>query len=286
MEKCRLPPELIYAIIDGIGCRDQHAIDTLRTCSLVCRSWLPLCQRLLFHTIEFASRWYCRGCIAALPRTGRLDQALLDSPHLAEYIRTLKLWDLRCRTCKRMSWMTTDETLPSVLRKLGNLQKLHVLVMRWSTLSVDLRQSFSWILQLPSITELHIGSGHFGSDDDFVNFISNARYLTSLSLFDFKTPSTGQAPLTPGDREEMADGGMLTWNKWGRLSELNVVSYFNPVTVLALVRWLLGPRSRADLSHVERLRIVPYEEVVNPLLQTIGSSLEHLGLHLPPLLGG
>jgi hypothetical protein len=39
------------------------------------------------------------------------------------------------------------------------------------------------------------------------------------------------------------------------------------------------------MSHIERLCIVPHEEVVNPLLQTIGSSLEHLGFHLPPILG-
>jgi hypothetical protein len=39
IEMCRLPPEQIYAIIHGIGCRDQHATHTLRTCSLVCQSW-------------------------------------------------------------------------------------------------------------------------------------------------------------------------------------------------------------------------------------------------------
>jgi hypothetical protein len=182
--------------------------------------------------------------------------------------------------------MATDETLPSVLRKLGNVQNLVIQELHWSTLSVDLRQSLSWVLQLPSITELRIGNGHFGSDDDFLNFISHARDLTSLSLYDFKVLSTGQAPLTLGDGEETGDGVIHTCNKWGRLSDLKLVSYLNPVTVLALVRWILGPPSHADISHVERLRIVPHEEVVNPLLQIIGSSLDYLELHLPPLLGG
>jgi hypothetical protein len=286
MTQCRLPQELISAVIDSFQSPNEYRdLQALRTCSLVCRSWLPLCQRLLFHTIQFVTRSCCRRCRTAFPHTRRLDQALLDSPHLAGYIRELELSNAGCWNCHRR-WMATDETLPSMLRKLGNVQKLLIHQLRWSTLSVDLRQSLGWVLQLPSITVLQIGSGHFGSDADFLNFISHARDLTSLSLYDIKTPSTGQAPLTPGDREEIGDGGMLTWNKWGRLSDLNLVSYFNPVTVLALVRWLLGPPSRADISHVERLSIVPHEEVVNPLLQTIGSSLEHLELHLPPLLGG
>jgi hypothetical protein len=182
--------------------------------------------------------------------------------------------------------MAIDETLPSMLRKLGNVRKLVIQEPRWSTFSVDLRQSLSWVLQLPSITELHIGSGDFGSEDKFLNFISHARDLTSLSLYDMEILSTDQAPLTPGDGEEMGDGGILTCNKWGRLSDLKLVSSLNPVTVLALIRWILGPPSRADISHVERLRIILHEEVVNTLLQTIGSSLEYLELHLPLLLGG
>ncbi|KAF8495360.1 hypothetical protein JB92DRAFT_3146955 [Gautieria morchelliformis] len=286
MQRCRLPQELICAIIDNVifdsltrprkDYGDLHAHDTLRTCSLVCRSWLPLCQRRLFHSITFTIWFRCGTCTATLSPSARLDEVLLISPHLAGYIRELCLMDRPCHTCDK-KWMAADETLPLVLRKLGNLQEIDIRPLRWSTLAVELRQSICWVLQLPSITKLAIGSGRFRSFNDFLNFVSHPRDLTSLVLTEFTW--TDEEPLTP---EETGDGGMLTWNKWGRLSELRLVSLISPNTVLVLVDWLLGPQSPADLSHVETLDIVPQGDAVNRLLRTIGSSLKHLELHVLP----
>ncbi|KAF8500703.1 hypothetical protein JB92DRAFT_3124329 [Gautieria morchelliformis] len=104
------------------------------------------------------------------------------------------------------------------------------------------------------------------------------RDLRSLALSEITTTCTHEGPLTP---EEMGNGRMLAWNKWGRLSDLRLVSLIYPNTALVLVDWLLGPRSLADLSHVETLRIVPQGDAVNWLLHTIGSSLKHLELRLP-----
>jgi hypothetical protein len=126
---------------------------------------------------------------------------------------------------------------------------------------------------------LEIEDGHFRSLDDFVNFISHARDLTGLALFHIHTSSTDGEPLTPGDHEGMGGGRMLTWNNWGRLSDLTLGSVSFPSTVL--VDWLLGPRSLADLSHVETLHIVLQGDAVSRLLHTIGSSLKHLELRMP-----
>jgi hypothetical protein len=288
MEKCRLPQELICVIIDNFqshdGYLDENATNTLRTCSLVCRSWRPLCQRLLFHTITFGTSTCCRTGTgtdtAAWSLSRRLDRVLLSSPHLTGYIRNLRPRGIACQTCGK-----GDETFPSVLRKLGNLQKLELVGLRWSTLTVDLKQSLCWALQLPSITRLGIEGGSFRSLDDFFNFISHAQDLTALSLFDINTSSTDDEPLTPGDQEEIGGGRIHTWNKWGRLSELRLMSYSHPSTVL--IDWLLGPRSFADVSHVETLRVVPPPgDAVNRLLCSIGSTLKNLELHTPPDLFG
>jgi hypothetical protein len=67
--------------------------------------------------------------------------------------------------------MATDETLPLVLRKLGNLQKLELRDLDWSTLTVDLIQLLCWVLELPSITMLAIARSHFARLGDFFNFI-------------------------------------------------------------------------------------------------------------------
>jgi hypothetical protein len=277
----RVPQELICAIVDSFHTPDEYlhpdARDALRICSLVCRSWLPVCQRRLFHTIVCTAQSCCRTCPAALSP----HQALLDSPHLAGYIRELKLWDTTCMFCGK-SWMTTHSSLPLVLRNLKNLQNLEFQTLRWSTLPVDLKNSLCWVLQLPSITMLKLSIDHFSRFDDFFNLISHARDLTSLVLIDTRTSSTDQGPLTLGDPQEMGDGRMLTGNRWRRLTDLRLLSYVHPSTILVLVDWLLGPRSLADVSHVEILHIAPPGDVINRLLHTIGSSLKELHVHLPP----
>jgi hypothetical protein len=277
----RLPQELICAIVDSFHTPDEDlhpdARNALRICSLVCRSWLPVCQRRLFHTIVCTAQSCCRTCPAALSP----HQALLDSPHLAGYILDLKLWDTTCRFCGK-SWMTTHSSLPLVLRNLRNLQNLDFQTLHWSKLPVDLKNSLYWVLQLPSITRLTLSIDHFSGFDDFFNFVSHARDLTSLVLFDTRTSLTDEGPLTLGDPQEMGDGRMLTRNKWRRLSDLHLVSYVHPSTILVLVDWLLGPRSLADVSHVEILHIAPAGDAINRLLHTIGSSLKELHLHLLP----
>ncbi|KAF8509697.1 hypothetical protein JB92DRAFT_3119675 [Gautieria morchelliformis] len=114
--------------------------------------------------------------------------------------------------------------------------------------------------------------------DDLSNFVSHARDLTSLSVFNISTTDRDEVPLTP---EEMGGGRMSTLTKWRRLSDLRLRPMLHNNALLKLVDWLLEPRSLVDLSHVEILHITAGEDVVNRLLRTIGSSLKQLKLHLP-----
>jgi hypothetical protein len=133
---------------------------------------------------------------------------------------------------------------------------------------------------------LDIRDARFRRFDDFSKLIAHVGDLMGLSLSDFRTSLTDEAALTSGDREEMGDGRMLTGNQRRRLHELSLMSYAYPSSVLVLVEWLLGPRSLVDLSHVETLGMTPQGDAVNRLLQTIGSSLKFLRLHLPQDLVG
>jgi hypothetical protein len=281
----RLPQELIYAIVDNLqspwcefpgGWRaDSH--DDLRACSLVCRSWLPLCQRRLFQSIRISSGRCCRDRPVRSFSSARLGRLLHNSPHLAGYIREMKLSD-RCLGCRK-SWMEVDETLPLVLRKLGNLQKLEFWELHWTTFTVDLRQSLRWVLQLPSITMLKMHGGHFGSLDELSNFISHARGLTRLALSGMGNSWPDEVALMSGNQEDMENERRLDWDKRGRLSELHLMSSRLLDTVH--VDWLLGPRSPAEVSYVQTLHIHPLGYAVDRLLRTIGSSLEFLKIHLP-----
>jgi hypothetical protein len=275
-----LPQELICYIIDNfLGLPeypDWHACEVLRTCSLVCHSWLPLCQRHLFRSIQFSSRTRCRTCVAVLSRSRRLDQVLLNSPHLTGYIRELKLWDGSCDTCEKTWLATADETLPLVLRKLGNLEKIEFQWLYWRKLTTDIKQSLRWVLQLPSITMLKLIGGHFESLDDFFNFIAPARGLTRLALFNIDTSPEEEAPPMSEDQGEFEDELRLDWDKQGRLSHLDLDS-------TTPLDWLLGPQSIVDLSQVETLCVVAGERAVtvNRVLHSIGGSLKHLQIHLP-----
>jgi hypothetical protein len=250
MEQCRLPPELIYAIMDGIGCRDQHATHTLRTRSLVCHSWLPLCQRLLFH-IKFITRMRCRDCTSsfvAQQAAGSHFTRFSSSCRVHSKAETmgsalLDLHEDELDGDRRNTPLSVAQTLkPTETPSFGTALE-HI---------VSRSQTLRWVLQLLSITKLEIGSGYFRSFD-FFNFISHARGLTSLSLSDIRTSLTDGDPLIPGEPEEMGDGRMLT--KWGRLFDLRLSSYSDPSTLLALTEWLLGPRSLVNISHLERLHI-------------------------------
>jgi hypothetical protein len=288
MTKCRLPQELICAIIDSLltpwceldGERRPFDHAALRTCSLVCHAWVPACQRRLFHSISIIPRRCCGEANrpVASSYSTRLGRLLHTSPHLAGYIRDLELWDT-CYVCQR-SCVEADRALPLVLRKLGNLQKLQLWDLHWSTFTAELRQSLRWVLQLPSVTMLQIHSGRFGSLDDFANFISHARSLTRLVLssMDISWPDDEEA-LISGYQEDMEDVGTLDWDKRGRLSELRLMSYRLVDSVH--VDWLLGPRSPAEVSHVQTLHIHPEGDAVNRLLRTIGGSLRCLKIHLP-----
>jgi hypothetical protein len=136
MKQCRLPQELISAIIDNFkgpsGYRDRHALHTLRTCSLVCRLWVPVCQRPLLHAILFTI-WARRGtCTATLSFSSRLGQVLLSSPHLAGYIRSLTLCDTTCQTCGK-GWMSSllyDESA----RRYWTVRFVHNILIRTEAL--------------------------------------------------------------------------------------------------------------------------------------------------------
>jgi hypothetical protein len=111
----KLPPELIDAIIGHVYEEYvKNGRSHLLACSLVCRLWRPFSQSRLLHHINF--RW-CVGS-AGDAKIRRLDQTLLNSPHLASYIRVLELPDMdSCRLSthlghhSRPDWIGVDKSL-------------------------------------------------------------------------------------------------------------------------------------------------------------------------------
>ncbi|KAF8510326.1 hypothetical protein JB92DRAFT_2831611 [Gautieria morchelliformis] len=124
-----LPRELIDAVTDNL--HEDHDRDALLACSR-----LPSSQRHLFRRVTLALDG--DDC-------ERLDQALLSSPHLANYIRELKV-HLRGISW-RIAYRDIDQSLAAaVLHRHSKLQSIEAS-----------RQALRWLFLLPSIKFLMLG---------------------------------------------------------------------------------------------------------------------------------
>ncbi|KAF8510324.1 hypothetical protein JB92DRAFT_3144424 [Gautieria morchelliformis] len=325
----RLPRELIDEIMGHVDEKDHISYYHLWACSLVCRFWLPSVQRLLFHHIKLPSiQHYAFNYYKNLPLTvpperlsaqiQRLDQALLNSPHLRSYIRTLELPDLSTcgsSTCDDPSCPTSIsiwKSLSPLLRKLTHVQKLQISGLTWSLLPGDLRQSLCQVLELPSMEILSISNGEFTCMDDFTNFINHARGLTDLTLTHLNTSAPVPASLLETKQGEDSLLFLLflliQFIVFGRRAQRKTVSTKpqsteedneqrferNRIHLTRLelrtgsdhspfISWLLGPRSHLDISHIHTLRIGFFDtkdDSLNRLLRAIGSSLKHLFINI------
>ncbi|KAF8510327.1 hypothetical protein JB92DRAFT_3144427 [Gautieria morchelliformis] len=302
----RLPRELIDEIMGHVDKEDGISHYDLWACSLVCRFWLPSSQRRLFHRIYLRPRFP-----TLYAQIQRLDQVLLNSPHLISYIRTMELHDLSscgCSTCDDpgcprsiLMW----KSLSPLLRKLTHVQELKILGLTWSLLPGDLRQSLCQVLELPSMEILCICRGQFTCMDDFTNLINHARGITGLSLTSVDTSAPVPASLLETKQgEDSLLFLLIQFIVFGRRAQRKTVSTKpqstgedneqrferNRIHLTRLelrsgsdhspfISWLVGPRSHFDISHIHALHIGFRDTkaaTLNRLLRAIGSSLKHL----------
>ena len=173
----RLPQELIDAIIKN--CRENGW--DIRNFALVCHQWLHPSRRHLFRHVRLdppCGRYHRRP--TDVPYTKRLYSVLLKSPHLVEYIKEVKVYE--GQKMRKQDWVSTDETLPLVLRMLVKLEKFQFHRLNWEDFSEDLQQSICFVLELPTLSTLEIDQGLLDG-----SFLCHAKYLTHLSLTEYVT---------------------------------------------------------------------------------------------------
>ncbi|KAF8509401.1 hypothetical protein JB92DRAFT_3144730 [Gautieria morchelliformis] len=285
----RLALELIDDIIGHVDDDDVSGSDLL-ACSQVCRFWLPSSQRRLFHHIEFRS-FIIHEIHAQLQR---LDHVLLNSPHLASYIRVLDLPDMSCyllaACCEARGLpfpgrIAIDKPLSSLLHKVTQVQKLKIWNMPWDILPGKLRQSLCRVLELPSIAFVYIHRGQFISNDTFTNFINHARGPIGLSLTFVDTSWVPPPPfkLDKFERSRICHLTRLDMRFWdnSRFSNWLLRSFKRETKqaednkdkverhricrltsldmrcwdISRFVNWLLEPRFHVDASHLHTLHI-------------------------------
>lgn len=169
----QVPQEIVEGIVDIFAAPIDLA--SLKQCCLVARTWTARCQFHIFHRIYLVYKNGSRGMNLDCQR---LHHCLTTSPHLALYIREMIVRE--GNVAKLAAWVTTEPTLPLVLRKLSNLRMLHLWRLDWSECSNDVRSSLHEAI--PGLLELHLDWIEFPKFADLCGLLSYAKELKALTL--------------------------------------------------------------------------------------------------------
>ena len=151
----RLPLELVERIIDDVAEYDDNhfpKFPSIKACALACHSLLPLCRKYIFATVILNAQFS--------PFTSDyLNHRLLESPHLAVYIREL-VYHINKKefVTERFLWL-----IP-MFKKLVKLQKLRISYSdrledgRLDWMSSPERKVLLPLLHLPTLTSISLSS--------------------------------------------------------------------------------------------------------------------------------
>jgi len=159
-----IPTEIIDQILDHLIADSGSCDDSLRSCSLVSKSWVPSCRRHLFYTIVFYS-----GDVAKWLKTFPVPE---ESPaHYVKYLRFLLggRYGVPEKFSKHTPWFTNVEKMvlimdttssPRRIFPLARLpQSVTSLTIRAGHSGVDLTQTRDILAHLPNLNDLILSGG-------------------------------------------------------------------------------------------------------------------------------
>ena len=153
-----VPLEVVEQIIDIVGAKTQGYYDqfedfpSLQACALVCHSFLALCRKHIFASVNLNRR-------RPISTSDDLNRLLSNSPHLAVYIRKLDYeFNENEFLPERLPWLS------SMFKKLVKLQQLKIgyYSSSWRTsgrldwMSSSERNILLPLLHLPTLTSISL----------------------------------------------------------------------------------------------------------------------------------
>ncbi|KAJ7187897.1 hypothetical protein C8R46DRAFT_1053001 [Mycena filopes] len=281
-------PELIEYTLDFLHDIDDRA--TLLSCSLVSQGWVHSSQSHLFSNIHlrFTPFWQLKypGVTGILSH--RLNSVLNESPHLARYIRALKIENDRFGpSC----WVNSEPSLPQLLSKLSGLRSLVLSTMYWEGLLEDRRQSLRALLRSSTLNSVRLI--RCSTFLQFAGLVSSASSLKRLSVYGFGSngfdlpPNPDDQLLSPVTLEFLALENVDPLEKNDILFKLSPLlditrlytlrcldyrSYASAAPLLAL----LG--QTGTLRHLELGDIEPIGDTGNPFSLVPDSSIPQISI--------
>ncbi|KAF8893617.1 hypothetical protein BD779DRAFT_1669880 [Infundibulicybe gibba] len=292
----KLPQELTDHIIDHL----HSDFSSLKSCSLVCRKWLPTSRYHIFHKISLkvppGAPSNSPGH-AAPTRCKRLCRLLLLSPEIIPHIHELEIGEgspnlsLSQRSdSKSTQWVTSDRSLPRLLSMLTSVKQIDFSshsTLNWHDMSPALQKAIRHLFRLPSLCFIRLRLWSFSSFSDFASLISGCTNLKGLALSCISLGGTdyeGETNLDTinrsVDKVAIIEEEIVS-NSDAQTPTLDFLT-LDFVDFKFLIKWLLNSRSRLDVTALRELRVAHSHDAItlDELLQSVGDSLEHL--HLKP----
>ncbi|KAK0459775.1 uncharacterized protein EV420DRAFT_289062 [Desarmillaria tabescens] len=260
-----IPQELVDSIIDEIPVDDP---DTLRSCTLVNRSFFPRSHKRLFSTIILRSCSY-KHANASIDPYRRFMRFVSLYAHYASLVKDIQLHDVYLPVSG--SWFTQDDNvIPQILSRLPHLESISI-------------SSFDCCLSFPIMSALR-------------NLFASPKLRSiSFSKVVFYSPSYPLLSLfsrASGSKAIQIHGGVsygahyetpppTTNHPSCQVDSLSIKMY--PAAAADFIDCLLSRRSAVDVSSLRKLHIwttwMKHAAIFNQLLAATKSTLEEVVVH-------
>ncbi|THU78444.1 hypothetical protein K435DRAFT_55748 [Dendrothele bispora CBS 962.96] len=246
-------PELHLDIVNLIIDELHSSRSDLKTCALVCRSWVPHSRFHLFSTIRLS----CLGLVSIYrARIGNL--SIVTNLHIDEELQSPTVFD------QLLTWRSPHDG-KSIADVFRHLKTLSLDCIKWRPLSQT--ASFMLHLTFQTVTELRLQHVMFETGDEFLEFLSSLIGLEKLCLH-------GVSLRAPRQASSAMQSNVFS-SRFHTL-DLNIVSYYDPSG--QVIRAITPYHSLKNLSvHVRNFgdMSVEYSMAVGDLLVSAGPSLEN-----------
>ena len=177
------PLEIEEEILDLLA-EDDEGHSALKTCSLVCQAFLPICRKHIFGSIVLNGR-----DVIPPPTTHAFERLLREAPEIADYIRKLDY-----------TIQIADLNSASIQESLNRISRLEFLTVRYHSIPrLDwrfnpIRPALLRLLHLPTLTHFKVaGINNFVVSD--LTSCVNLKYLDISVLTRGATENTFPAAL-------------------------------------------------------------------------------------------